>query len=223
MSSTLAYVPFPQSTGLSQIHAPAQAANDNCFLHVVGAGNILEKQVGARTIEMTYNGVNRLTSHEDIDAGGNTVSGTKRILSYDSHGNVSWLGSQRFRYDSVEQPYRILGTVVGDYVYDGNLKRVKSVIAGKTIYNVYDASGTLVHVDEDTDGKYTDYIGKIARVTNGGWATWLHMDHLGSAQTGTDMFGWVSWREPTCFAFDVFNDAFRGTSCLFLSHHLLLR
>jgi len=32
------------------------------------------------------------------------------------------------------------------YGYDGNLKRVKSVIDGQTIYNVYDLSGALVHI-----------------------------------------------------------------------------
>ena len=162
-------------------------------------GNILRKQVGARTIEMSYNATNRLTSHVDLDASDDPIPGTERLLQYDMHGNVKTLGAQRFKYDMADQPRQLLTDVTGDYVYDGNLKRVKSVIAKdgatKTIYNVYDASGTLVHVDEHTDGKYTDYIGKIARVTNGGWATWLHMDHLGSAQTGTDMFGLVSWRE----------------------------
>lgn len=173
-------------------------------------GNILEKQVGDRTTQMTYNAVNRLTSHVDIDVGvdangdgeDDDIAGTKRILSYDTHGNVTWLGAQRFRYDMAEQPYYVLGTVIGGYTYDGNLKRVKSDIDGKIIYNVYDASGTLVHVDEVTDNRTTDYIGKIVRVRREGppnapidTPTWLHMDHLGSAQTGSDALGMVSWRE----------------------------
>ena len=157
-------------------------------------GNIMEKKVGSRTIGMTYNSINRLTSHVDKDGSGNAIPGTTVNLSYDTHGNVTGLGAQQFKYDMAEQPYEILGDVVGDYVYDGNLKRVKAVVAGKTIYNVYDAGGTLVHVDETTDGNVTDYIGKIARIKNG-TPTWLHMDHLGSAQTGSSATGAVAWRE----------------------------
>ncbi len=181
-------------------------------------GNIMEKKVGNRTIGMTYNATNRLTSHVDKDAGGNPITGTTVNLSYDSHGNVTWLGSQRFKYDIAEQPYEILGDVVGDYVYDGNLKRVKAVVAGKTIYNVYDASGSLVHVDEATDSNTTDYIGKIARIKNG-TPTWLHMDHLGSAQTGSSATGAVSWREQyTPYGTTLINPASNNDQAGFTGH-----
>ena len=93
----------------------------------------------------------------------------------------------------VNTPYTT-STIFGTYTYDGNLKRVKSVINGKTIYNVFDAGGTLVHIDAVTDNKKTDMIGKVARITNN-TVTYLHADQLGSANTGTDASGLVSWRE----------------------------
>ncbi|CUS47917.1 MAG: RHS repeat-associated domain protein [Idiomarinaceae bacterium HL-53] len=59
-------------------------------------------------------------------------------------------------------------------------------------------SGTLVHIDEVTSGKETDYIsgpnGTLARITNG-VTTYLHPDILGSAQSGTNSSGVVQWRE----------------------------
>ena len=181
-------------------------------------GNIMEKTVGSRTIAMTYSPTNRLTSHVDKDAGGYDIAGSTVNLSYDTHGNVTWLGAQQFKYDMAEQPYEILGAVTGDYVYDGNLKRVKAVVAGKTIYNVYDAGGTLVHVDETTDGNTTDYIGKIVRIKNG-TPTWLHMDHLGSAQTGSSATGGISWREQyTPYGTTLTNPASNNNQVGFTGH-----
>ena len=182
-------------------------------------GNIREKTVGTRTLVMTYNQTNRLTSHTDSE-------GPTRALSYDIRGNVTWLGSQRFTYDFADQPRKLLGDVTGDYTYDGNLKRVKSVVTKngvtKTIYNVYDASGTLVHVDETTDGRTTDYIGKIARIkTEGGVSTpiWIHMDHLGSAQTMTSANGLVLCREQyTPYGTTLTNPMSNGDQAGFTGH-----
>jgi len=74
------------------------------------------------------------------------------------------------------------------------MKRVRSIVNGKTIYNVYDASGTLTHVDAVTDNKKTDYISKTARISNG-VITYLHPDHLGSAVSGTTSTGAMAWTE----------------------------
>ena len=61
-----------------------------------------------------------------------------RILSYDARGNVTALGDLNFAYDMSDQPTAISGSgpggvVSGSYTYDGNLKRVRSIIGGKTI------------------------------------------------------------------------------------------
>ena len=69
---------------------------------------------------------------------------------------------------------------------------------GARCARVYDAGGALVHVDEASDNTRTDYIsgpmGALARYKNG-TITYLHNDHLGSAQSGTTASGSVAWRE----------------------------
>jgi len=134
-----------------------------------------------RTITNSYDDYkNRVTASND--------NGAVRTVGYDSRGNVTTLGQLAFLYDRSDQPTVVTGAANGNYVYDGNLKRVKSVIDGKTIYNVYDAAGALIHVDEATDGKETDYLHgmgqTLARIKNDEF-TYLHPDHLGSAQVGT--------------------------------------
>jgi len=154
-------------------------------------GNVRTKTEGGRALVMSYDSKNRLASHTD-------TGGPNRMLNYDARGNVTQLGGLFFTYDRSDQPTYISGTASGTYRYDGHNRRVKAVVDGKTIYNVYDASGTLVHIDAVTDGKKTDYIGKFVRIkTENGTdtPTYLHMDHLGSAQTGTSQNGTVAWRE----------------------------
>jgi len=162
-------------------------------------GNIRQKKVGARTIDMIYDAKNRLS--RSIDTGETKT----RWIAYDARGNTSALGAMKFIYDYADQPVRVTGsaggidgaagTVDGRYTYDGNLKRVKSVVNGKTIYNVYDASGGLLHVHELTGNKKTDYVngplGSLARYTNN-VVTYLHGDHLGSPRATTNGAGAIN-------------------------------
>jgi len=160
--------------------------------------NLRQKKLGSRTVNLTYDSRNRLRRSADTGASRN------RTVAYDPQGNVTTLGSLAFIYDYSDQPVVVSGTANGvgaangAYTYDGNLKRVKSVVNGKTIYNVYDASGSLVHIDAVTDNKKTDYVsgpmGTLVRISNN-VVTYLHPDHLGSAQSGTNSAGAVSWRE----------------------------
>ncbi|MEP1230386.1 MAG: RHS repeat-associated core domain-containing protein [Litorimonas sp.] len=61
---------------------------------------------------------------------------------------------------------------------------------------VYDAGGALVHVDAVSDGEETDYVsgpmGALARYKDG-QITYIHNDHLGSAQSGTTSTGSIAW------------------------------
>ena len=88
-----------------------------------------------------------------------------------------------------DQPRIMSGIANGVYSYDGNLKRVKSDLDGVIHYNVYDSTGTLVHVDKGQDGtgfagEQTDYLRgagmAIARSENGKRIIYMHSDHLGS-------------------------------------------
>jgi len=167
-------------------------------------GNLRKKIMNRRIVTMDYNGDNRLISANDTRSG-------NRTLQYDARGNVTKLGNLNFIYDMANQPRTIYGQnadgedIGGQYdnyyVYDGNMKRVKSVVNGRTIFNVYDAAGMLVHVEEsddpdtpEIDYAETDYIHAngqtIARIKNGTF-TYLHPDHLGSAQAGTKGDGYA--------------------------------
>ncbi|MEP3889928.1 MAG: RHS repeat-associated core domain-containing protein, partial [Hellea sp.] len=152
---------------------------------------------GPRTVTNSYNSKNQVSSSND--------NGTVRTIAYDTRGNVTTLGNLAFVYDASDQPTVVTGGANGNYVYDGNMKRVKSLIDGKTIYNVYDNTGRLVHVDEVTDGKETDYLHgmgqTLARIENNVF-TYLHPDHLGSPQAGTKgqgnpvaQYGDVAWNQ----------------------------
>lgn len=104
-------------------------------------GNLTQKTMLRRIVTNTYDSNNRLS--QSHDSSGNVT----RLVEYDARGNVTRLGGQYFTYDMSDQPTSISGDVSGSYVYDGNLKRVKStmtVSAGtETIYNIYDSSGLL--------------------------------------------------------------------------------
>ena len=154
-------------------------------------GNLREKKLGSRKVTISYDSKNRATSNTD-------TGGASRQINYDNRGNVTSLGTHSFVHDHANQPVSVSGTVSGTYSYDGNLRRVKSVVSGKTIYSVYDKSGSLVHVHALTDARSTDYIKgagmTLARITNN-IPTYLHLDHLGSPAAGTDSNGTVSWTE----------------------------
>ena len=168
-------------------------------------GNIRYKTLGSRQVGVSYNSLNRATQSTD-------TAGSTRNIGYDSRGNVTSLGASSFTYDHTDQPTKLSGSSTGTYKYDGNLKRVKAKVDGKTIYNVYDASGSLVHVDKRkvvvipfddlviaaSVSTPTDYIKvagmTVARITKD-QPTYLHPNHLGSAVAGTTASGSIDWKE----------------------------
>ena len=57
------------------------------------------------------------------------------------------------------KPIGISGNDSGNYTYDGNLKRVKEVVGGQTIYSVYSRLGALCScATMRAMGKKTDYL-----------------------------------------------------------------
>ncbi|SEK92911.1 RHS repeat-associated core domain-containing protein [Colwellia chukchiensis] len=159
-------------------------------------GNILTKDLGSRKVSLSYDADNRLIGAIDTGGlGGNT--GT-RDFAYDNRGNTITAGNLNFNYDYADQPVSMYGSTSGSYRYDGNLKRVKATIAGKTIYNVYNLAGKLIHIDNVSSNKRTDYINAgsrtVARVVND-VPTYVHHDSLGSPVSGTNAAGGILWRE----------------------------
>jgi len=183
-------------------------------------GNVRYKDLGPRSITVNYDSNYRVTSSVDVgNLGGNT--GT-RSFQHDSRGNVTTAGGLNFTYDYANQPVSMTGTSSGSYSYDGNLKRVKSVVNGETIYNVFSQSGKLIHIDNDTTNEETDYISinnqSISRVTNN-TPTYLHNDVLGSPVAGTNTSGGIAFTERyTPFGITLDNDASNDNQAGFTGH-----
>ena len=140
----------------------------------------------------------------DYDAATNRVSGATepsgyRAYGYDARGNATTVGALTLSYDFANQPTGVSGATTATYTYDGNLKRVKSVAGGKTVYSVYSAlGGSVLLRDEATDGKAIDYLGLgslSVRLTNGTSPEYTHADHLGSPIAATNAAGAITWRE----------------------------
>jgi RHS repeat-associated protein len=160
-------------------------------------GNILTKDLGSRSIELSYDSDNRL--NRSVDTGGLGGNTGTRDFDYDSRGNTITAGNLNFTFDYADQPTSMYGGgISGTYQYDGNLKRVKATIAGKTIYNVYNLAGKLIHIDNISTNKLTDYVSAgsmtVARVENN-TPTYVHHDSLGSPVAGTNASGTILWRE----------------------------
>lgn len=162
-------------------------------------GNIRTRTEGTSTAAIAYDAAkNRVASA--------TVNGSGRTYSYDARGNATDNGPIGFVYDFANQPTRTLnaaGGTIADYVYDGNLKRVKEVRSGKTIYTIYSrVTGGLVYRDRATDVIKTDYAsagGAALRLKKTGTGAFVpeyaHFDSQGSAVAATDAAGTVVWRE----------------------------
>jgi hypothetical protein len=102
-------------------------------------------------------------------------------------------GPTGFTYDFANQPTALTGTGAASFAYDANLKRVKEVRGGKTVYTVYSrVTGGLIFRDEASDARKTDYVsvgGASLRLVNGASPTYTHADALGSPLAATDAAG----------------------------------
>ena len=153
-------------------------------------GNIRTRTEGARTVTVNYTSVNSVDQVQD------TAQGSAwRTYSHDTRGNVTGDGIHSFTYDFANQPVALTGADAGSFAYDGNLKRVKQVIDGKTIYSIYDRSGAILTRDDVTAVEWTDFITlggqTLVRLTNGSPSYPLN-DHLGSAYMVANMSGGIT-------------------------------
>jgi RHS repeat-associated protein len=153
-------------------------------------GNIRTRAEGARTVTINYTSANLVNQVQDTAQG----SGW-RTYSHDTRGNVTGDGIHGFTYDFSNQPVTLTGTDAGSFAYDGNLKRVKQVIDGKTIYSIYDRSGVILTRDDATGIEKTDFITlggqTFVRISNGTPSYPLN-DHLGSAFMVADHAGTIT-------------------------------
>jgi len=140
---------------------------------------------GNRTSLNEYTGEN-LTNNQtpQINAANNRFT-TASGFVYDLNGNVITDNQGRtFNYDGENKQTKVTDTssnIVGEYVYDGDGKRVKKVVPnGETTIFVYNANSNLV-------AEYSTIVepqatAKISYLTN---------DHLGSPRITTDALGQI--------------------------------
>ena len=182
-------------------------------------GNLKQKKLGSRTVTIEYNGVKQVNQVKD-----SAVGSTWRTYSHDARGNVTADGLHSFTYDHANQPVTIAGGDSGSFTYDGNLRRVKQVIDGKTVYSIYDQSGALLTRDDVTSGQVTDHLSlggqTLVRITNG-TASYPLNDHMGSAYMVADQNGGVTAANTfnyTPFGESVGNDPGSSNSQGFTGH-----
>lgn len=185
----------------------ANGAFGNATYTYDSLGNIRQKRLGGRTVNVSYNSLNRVSHVSSSGTGVPTATSAPFSSSYihDSRGNVKDSGRVSFVYDAANQPVSLTFTGgTASYAYDGNLKRAKQITtnngSSKTIYSVYGQSGSLIHRHNISDNKKTDYVtlglsnsGSI-RIENN-QIKYIHLDVLGSPIAETDSSGNVVWRE----------------------------
>ena len=117
---------------------------------------------------------------------GSNVSSWNSILEAELHGSGGSTGSTPT-------------AIAGNFVYDGNLKRITSVVDGETTYSVYSqVTGGIIFREDIAENKKWDYASAAnasVRLVNSGSPEYTHSDHLGSPLVATDASGAVLWRE----------------------------
>jgi RHS repeat-associated protein len=159
-------------------------------------GNMTNKTLGSRVVDLTYNSLNHVSQVRDT-----AVSSSWRSYTYDTRGNVTADGLRTFTNDDANQPTSISGSGAGTYTYDGNVRRVKTVAGGATTYTFYSRAGELLGRNNRTTSKMTDYLSvggqTFVSVTNG-VASYPINDHLGTPL-------WVASQSGTISASETYN------------------
>ena len=168
-------------------------------------GNLIEKRLGSRSVRMLFNDSNNQLVQVS-DSAPSQPGGGLQSYRYDTRGNATSIGGNAgmvLSYDAANQPTTMTGGSTGNFVYDGNFKRVRQTIDGKTIYSFYSRSGELLLRDEPGNRAdrsiYHSLSGvPVVRIKGEGASykeNYLYANHLGSTEVATDHLGNIKWRE----------------------------
>ncbi|MBF7074233.1 DUF2778 domain-containing protein [Glaciecola sp. MH2013] len=192
--------------GLSRLTS-ATGPFGNASFEYDALGNIRQKRLGSRTVNINYNSLNRVSSASSTGTGVPTATSASfnATYQYDTRGNTLNSGRVNFIYDASDQPTRMThNSGVSNYLYDGHKRRVKQVVSSnsstKTTYSIYSQGGTLLHRHNISENKKTDYIQLGGSNTGSirledGIPRYVHVDHLGSPVAETSQTGAIVWKE----------------------------
>jgi len=154
-------------------------------------GNITSQSVGSTTTNYIYDTVHKHAVNQI------SLYGTDYYYTYDDNGNMTsgpdftnpaQIASRTITYNADNMPVRIehAGTVVTNFLYDGNGVRAKKDVQG---------GGTTFYVNKNFEvinGEPVGYIFagnlRIAKITASD-SNYFHKDHLGSSTVMTDETG----------------------------------
>jgi len=154
-------------------------------------GNITSQSAGSTTANYIYDTVHKHTVNQI------SLYGTDYYYTYDDNGNMtsgpdftdpSQITSRTITYNADNMPVQIehAGTVITDFIYDGDGVRAKKAVQG---------GGATYYVNENYEiinGEPVGYIFagnlRIAKITASG-RNYFHKDHLGSSTVMTDETG----------------------------------
>ena len=157
-------------------------------------GNRLVQNINGTRTTYTYNNANELTK-ACIAPSGNSCS-TNSTYSYDADGDLlkQNVTSTNTHWTYTWNPSGQLTKVVnaagaqGQYAYDGNGRRTKSIEGSTTTF--YGYSGTSVLFQNVQGASPTDFIFangmEIAKLVSGNTVSYYHTDALGSTRLVTD-------------------------------------
>jgi hypothetical protein len=159
--------------------------NGSAWVYNVAGQTFSYDRYGNRNIAATLGGVNGY--NPSYNANDNRIVG----LSYDSAGNITNDGAKVMTYDAEN---RMVSATGGNYVYDGEGKRVKRIASGQEWWYVYGLGGELVAeylwtAPTTVQKEYGYRGGQMLVVGEAGNVRWLVTDHLGSTRMTADNTG----------------------------------
>jgi len=168
-------------------------------------GNRTTKNDGVTATTYTYNSMNQLDFF--------TENGIVTDITYDTNGNMikktRILEEWYYNYDYENRLTKVeyfdgqQTTILGEYFYDGDGKRIKKVESLQTTIYIY-LGWNIIFEKESSTMTETKYIFKadcgchVGKVV-GGTTYFLHVDHLGSLRQETDINGNTVWASPAMY------------------------